>query len=107
MCVCVSVCLINIDSLNSTGISCGRLSNPQNGKVFQQTPQVVGSVAVYSCNSGFILRGQRNRVCQIDGGYSGVAPTCEGKCHSIYIYSPHSQAAGHVRICSIHLIRVV
>ena len=59
---------------------CGRLSNPENGVVSQQTPRVVGSVAVYNCRRGFIIVGNSRRVCQPDGRYSGRAPTCHGVC---------------------------
>ena len=45
----------------------------------------LGSVATFSCNTGFALVGQTTRVCEdtnegaaTTGTWSGTAPTCEG-----------------------------
>ena len=59
-------------------ISCGRLDSPTNGKVVLSgiTP---GSVATYSCNSGFQLRGNEKRKCQNNGQWGGNAAVCRGK----------------------------
>ena len=57
-------------------ILCGSLDAPENGNVVQANPPVVGSVATYTCNSGFILIGSSVRVCQVDGTYSDNQPTC-------------------------------
>ena len=38
-----------------------------------------GTKAVYSCNDGFELVGDRKRLCQGDGTWYGEAPTCESK----------------------------
>ena len=83
-----------------TAITCGQLSDPENGNVRQRRPAIVGSVALYVCNSGFRLDGQRTRVCQSDGSYSGQAPTCVGMFivnkinveylnHNLPLYSQH------------------
>lgn len=82
--VCLSVSEYIIDNYylifiqTYTAITCGRLSDPENGAVRQRRPAIVGSVAVYICNRGFRLVGQRKRVCQSNGRYSGQAPTCVG-----------------------------
>ena len=39
----------------------------------------VGSTADYSCDEGFMLEGEAQRVCQKSREWSGVAPTCERK----------------------------
>ena len=38
-----------------------------------------GGVANYTCDPGFILVGDRTRICGSDGSWSGMAPTCERK----------------------------
>jgi len=35
-----------------------------------------GAVATYHCNPGFILWGNASRVCQSDGSWDGISPTC-------------------------------
>lgn len=61
-------------------LSCGHLDSPKDGKVIISgtTP---GSVATYSCNPGFILVGLFKRTCQINGKWSGNAPTCKRMCN--------------------------
>jgi CUB/sushi domain-containing protein len=56
---------------------CPKLSNPPNGQV-KVTSNRIGAVATYSCNSGFNLAGNINRVCRPDGSWSGSVPTCQG-----------------------------
>ena len=56
-------------------ISCEILQPPQSGAV-DVTGSTPGATARYSCNEGFLLDGQRERVCQADGTYSGRAPIC-------------------------------
>ena len=55
---------------------CEDLDDPTYGEVRLQGLQV-GHTATYSCDSGFILQGQGARVCQVDGNWSGSAPTCK------------------------------
>ena len=59
-------------------IDCGILDPPTNGAV-QITGTAFGDKAVYSCNSGYFLRGQNNRECQSGGEWSGEEPVCERK----------------------------
>ena len=56
---------------------CGPLNNPLNGQV-TIVGSGIGAPATYSCNTGYILRGVVSRVCQVNGQWSGSAPTCEG-----------------------------
>lgn len=57
---------------------CQRLQNPENGNV-QVTSTRIGAVATYSCNDGFTLVGNKNRVCRPNGQWSGGAPSCQGE----------------------------
>ena len=39
----------------------------------------LGSVATYTCNSGFVLEGEMTRVCQSNGIWRNSPPVCQGK----------------------------
>ena len=61
-------------------VDCGDLTPPSNGSVaFTFTTFGNGSIANYSCDTGYILYGDMNRTCQSNGTWSGSAPTCEGR----------------------------
>ena len=48
-----------------------------NGVVGTSPPgQVFMSRTIYSCNDGFALKGDGNRVCQIDSMWNGTDPEC-------------------------------
>ncbi len=38
-----------------------------------------GTVASYTCNTGYMLTGDVIRVCEVTGDWSGSEPTCTGK----------------------------
>ncbi len=59
-----------------SAISCGDLENPVNGVVVL-SGTVFGSLATYSCDSGYILVGEQTRSCQANNQWSGRAPTCK------------------------------
>lgn len=63
-----------IDILGST-TGCGILGDPTDGKVVQRG-STIGSIASYSCSSGFTLQGDSERFCTNTGHWSGVAPRC-------------------------------
>ncbi|XP_053408096.1 sushi, von Willebrand factor type A, EGF and pentraxin domain-containing protein 1-like [Mercenaria mercenaria] len=52
---------------------CGGLSNPLHGTVTVSTD---GSVAQYTCQTGFYLTGDSLRTCLVSKLWSGSAPTC-------------------------------
>ena len=77
-------------NLYSTTVVCPALSDPENGAI-SIVPGTnlltlgLGSVATYSCNTGFALVGQTTRVCEDTNGgnvttgtWSESAPTCQG-----------------------------
>ena len=57
------------------GLSCPTPPSITNGRV-TITAENNRLVATYSCNPGFRLSGQRVRICQNDGTFSGRAPIC-------------------------------
>jgi hypothetical protein len=69
----------------SADVTCPSLPHPANGVVLL-TNLTEGSLATYSCNEGFGLAGDRGRMCQSDGMWSGEAATCVGRCHNSIRY---------------------
>ena len=59
-------------------IDCGPLLNPVNGTISLMRT-TIGSVANYSCDSGFLLMGLSSRICEVNQSWSGDAPVCEGE----------------------------
>ena len=68
-------------------IDCGPLDNPKNGVVHTVPGTYVNSVATYSCNPGYNLTGNTQRVCQSSGLWSKSAPFCAGKATNTIV--PH------------------
>lgn len=76
-----------------TAVDCGHPSGPPNGHVAVAEVSF-GSVATYSCNTGYGLSGPATRTCLSNGEWSSSAPTCNGKSQllmrlhrpSIYVY---------------------
>ena len=63
---------------------CESLSNPTNGGVvINDSTRVVGSIATYSCDDGFLLSGSIERECQDNGMWSGNEPLCIGRTRGI------------------------
>ena len=67
---CVNLCALTV----FVG-TCSTLQNPLNGVVVFGN-QVIGSIARYVCNDGFQLSGDRLRICQSGGVWSGNEPQC-------------------------------
>lgn len=44
----------------------------------QQRNRYPNGIATYKCRKGYHLIGQSERVCQLDGQWSGSVPICEG-----------------------------
>lgn len=60
-----------------TSIDCGALKDPDNGMVITSDDSGYGNIAMYKCNSEYVLQGYYKRTCLSNGTWSGVAPTCE------------------------------
>lgn len=59
-------------------VDCGPLENVLNGFV-TLNETTLGSVATYSCISGFRVENSSQRMCEATGQWSGVLPTCQRK----------------------------
>ena len=58
-------------------LSCGALTAPANGSVATPTGVEYTDVAVYSCNSGYVLSGgTSSRTCDSAGAWTGTPATC-------------------------------
>lgn len=69
--------LVLIHLLLLLGTSCPNLAAPANGGI-NVISNKIGGVAVYGCKIGFVLNGNKKRVCQSNGQWSGQSPTCQG-----------------------------
>ena len=73
MCVCVFW-----RNLYSTAVLCGDPGTPAEGYMEGKQFTFRSEVTFY-CRSPYILVGSSRRVCQVDGSWSGVQPTCIGE----------------------------
>ena len=60
------------------GISCGDPGVPMNGSV-SSNGTFVTSIAEFTCDFGFELIGNSQRVCHPDGTWSNMVPECRRK----------------------------
>jgi hypothetical protein len=72
---------------NST---CELFTAPRNGqyRFIHGIPGDVGSVAVVSCNEGFVLKGRAYLICQDDGEWDYSPPLCEGSTFVVALFVP-------------------
>ena len=72
--------LCSLSPASPPAILCPMLPGIDNGFITYSPDTVAdfdqGTVATYTCNQGFNLQGERERMCQIDGTFSGTAPIC-------------------------------
>ena len=61
------------------GIDCGNPGMPMNGMVTTTDDNFVDSVATFTCDDGYMLDGDSQRVCQPDGTWSNMVPRCPRK----------------------------
>ena len=64
---------------------CGFLPDPENGTV-TINGTVPGSIATYTCDPGFNLIGDEQRVCQANGNWSENEPLCQSQ---FVIFQPY------------------
>ena len=66
-------------SLSLIGITCGDLIVPANGDVeYSNRNRTFNSTATYSCDEGYTLTGNSQRICVGLNIWSGSDPTCTG-----------------------------
>ena len=63
---------------NCIGIRCRNLKSPAYGNV-KISGYYVYDYALYTCSYGYSLYGDKHRVCQQDGTWSGSEPKCNKK----------------------------
>ncbi|CAK8685492.1 unnamed protein product [Clavelina lepadiformis] len=62
---------------------CGSVSAPNNGMILPNSESsctsnpFAGTKCMFSCDIGFLLRGEHSLMCQADGSWSSVIPSCE------------------------------
>ena len=66
------------------GIDCGDPGMPMNGMVTSNGTYVT-SIAEFTCDDGYMLDGDDERVCQPDGTWSNMVPRCPRKLLSILV----------------------
>ena len=57
-------------------VDCGDPGTPNRGQKLGSNTKFRATV-LYRCDSGYALRGNRNRACQANGRWSGSLPVCE------------------------------
>lgn len=55
---------------------CKTLPLIPNGHVIYPSGIIVGAKAVYTCNDGFIVRGDNERKCLLTRNWDGESPVC-------------------------------
>ena len=69
----------NLYTLYCPVVDCGHLFNPEHGRVDTLSGTVFNSVAMYSCDVGYMLDGVSTRVCVSKGIWIPEAPRCKSK----------------------------
>ena len=61
-------------------VDCGPLTDPTNGQVDTFSGTIFGSVATFSCNTGYMLNPRELQmvICGVDGVWPTNIPTCAG-----------------------------
>uniref|UniRef100_A0A3B4B422 Sushi, von Willebrand factor type A, EGF and pentraxin domain containing 1 n=1 Tax=Periophthalmus magnuspinnatus TaxID=409849 RepID=A0A3B4B422_9GOBI len=54
-----------------------------------------GAVVAYSCEKGFMIRGEKRRTCKADGEWGGVLPTCV----PVSCSTPPLLKNGYIQVC--------
>ena len=100
--------------MKSAEIACTSLFSPPHGNVVVDGSGV-GTVATYSCDTGYTLEGESTRTCQnsADPTWSGSPPTCNSELpiHLVYLllrsftFPPILLTTRFV--CSLYIVKVL
>ena len=66
---------------------CTKIGEFKNGLITYHPDNYFGSQLFYECNPGFTLLGNKMRVCEGDGWWSGESPVCIKESNIFGIYS--------------------
>ena len=70
-------------------VVCSDLIEPENGIVIYTNGFVnnrpAGTVATYTCETGYTLSDSESHICGSNGIWSGLPPTCDGKLYTIVL----------------------
>ena len=79
-------------------VACSSLNDPDNGQVDTSSGTTFGSVATFSCDTGYKLSHQQEVVCGANGMWSPASPSCLSKTfkltlaihvYTYYCYNSH------------------
>jgi hypothetical protein len=76
-----------------SNIDCGHPGNFTNGVITLFEGTKLRATIKYTCNSIYKLNGPSHRTCGLNGEWTGVTPTCEGKC-----IVPETVEGSHIKI---------
>lgn len=66
---------------NFSAIRCKKLAEPKHGYFVKKSCDIViNSACGVRCEVGYNLVGTSIRLCQKDGSWTGVTPSCQGNC---------------------------
>ena len=84
-----------------TGIDCGPPKEPRNGFVTLsgRGQTHVNNTANYSCSRGYRVQGDKQRVCQLNGLWSGNVPGCLGE----FLEVPQEVECRHITVLPTQL----
>lgn len=66
-------------------MQCGTLHAPTNGVITCTSGNDYNSLCRFMCVEGYDMKGSSSRVCQKDGTYSGIQPSCKRKICSLLL----------------------
>ena len=78
-------------------IDCSWPTNISNGQVDTSNGTTFGSIATYTCNTGYTLSGSQSGTCGADGIWSFANPTCTSE------FSLHAKPLHMVQILESNL----
>ena len=67
--------------LQNSVVDCGSLMDPSNGHVSTSSGTTFGSIATYTCDTGYTLSGINERTCGADGNWTSFEPVCSSECY--------------------------